>query len=153
MYGSVLLFSESLCTASERAIKHVQWLSLSRVYWSLRTHLIKMLCFALGVCAHRALNTKEICLPFTASLLFEQNENQTLQYKQEGYKSDSSFFECCCYGIYRLLTELWFKHSPRHEFAIAFFSEIICSRSQSVVSADLVHLWGPAGMTVYLLLE
>lgn len=57
MYGSVLLFPEGLCAALERAIKHVQWLSLSLVSWSSWTHLIKMLCFALGMCAHRALNT------------------------------------------------------------------------------------------------
>lgn len=106
MYGSVLLFPESLCPALERAIKHVQGLSLSLVCQSLWTHLIKMLCFALGVCAHRALNTKEICLPFTASLLFGQNENQTLQYKHEGYKSVSGFFGCCYYGTYRPITEL-----------------------------------------------
>lgn len=153
MYGSVLLFPESLCTALESAIKHVQWLSLSLVCQSLWTHLIKMLCFALGVCAHRALDTHKICLPFTASLLFGQNENQMLQSEHEGYKSVSSFFKCCYCGIYRPLTELWFKRSAHHESASAVFNKIICRHSQSVVSADLVHLWGPAGMTVYLLLE
>lgn len=121
MDGSVLLFPGSLCTALERAIKHVQWLSLSLVCRSLWTHLIKMLGLALGVCAHRALNTKEICLPFTASLLFGQNENQTLQYKHVGYKNVSGFFECCYYGAYRPITELWFKHAPHHESAIAQF--------------------------------